>query len=55
MACECGHLNYDHQRVVLSVFPCRHCDCTDYAEEIPDRDTIEDLQALLPFDEGDQS
>jgi len=49
MACECGHLFYDHRRGPYSAFSCTRptCACRDYAEALSDAETAEDCQLLL--------
>jgi len=49
MACECGHLRYDHARDVHSTFPCVRpgCRCSDYAEALSDAQTAADITLIL--------
>jgi len=61
MACECGHLFYDHHRHPYSEFPCSlpDCSCTDYADVLSDDETAAEIISLLrhsaqlelPFDD----
>jgi len=53
MACECGHLEYDHLvRRAYSVFSCAvvGCTCRDYVAALSDDETATDIALLLPFD-----
>jgi hypothetical protein len=52
MSCECGHDAEHHHRIVISVFPCNHCTCSDFAEQIPDDASAEDFEAI--FKRGEQ-